>query len=105
MIDLIIDYEELFILYGEMMKVMLVIVLIKLIVMGYYELDDYFFFDFILNFIFIRDIVVMINDYIFIIKVVKEVCYCENFIICFIIWVYFIFQGLCEVNKVINFNK
>lgn len=63
------------------------------------------FFDFILNFIFIWDIVVMVNDYVIIIKVVKEVCFCENFLIWYIFWVYFIFNVLSKEGCIINLNN
>ncbi len=105
MIDLIIDHEELPTSYGETMKAMSATALTKLIVTGYHEPDDHFFFDPIPNFIFTRDIAVTINDHILITKAAKEARYRENFIIRFIIWAHPIFQGLREANKVINLNK
>ena len=105
MIDLIIDHEELPTSYGETMKAMSATALTKLIVTGYPEPDDHFFFDPIPNFIFTRDIAVTINDHVLITKAAKEARYRENFIIRFIIWAHPIFQGLREANKVINLNK
>ncbi|MEL7222779.1 MAG: arginine deiminase family protein, partial [Bacteroidota bacterium] len=105
LIDLVLAHEELPSSYGEIMRGLNASALTKLLVTGYHEPDDHFFFDPIPNFIFTRDIAVTINDHILITKAAKEARYRENFIIRFIIWTHPIFKNLRETNKIINLNK
>ncbi|MEL6658084.1 MAG: arginine deiminase family protein [Bacteroidota bacterium] len=105
MIDLIVDHEELPKAYGELMRTLTPAALTKLLVTGYHEPDDHFFFDPIPNFIFTRDIAVTINDHLLITKAAKEARYRENFITRFIIWAHPIFAKLREEGRVINLNK
>lgn len=105
MIDLIVDHEELPKSYGELMRGLSPAALTKLLVTGYHEPEDHFFFDPIPNFIFTRDVAVTINDHLLITKAAKEARYRENFIIRFIIWAHPIFTGLRKAGKVINLNK
>ena len=105
MIDLIVDHEELPKSYGDMMRGLSPAALTKLLVTGYHEPEDHFFFDPIPNFIFTRDVAVTINDHLLITKAAKEARYRENFIIRFIIWAHPIFAELRKAGKVINLNK
>lgn len=105
MIDLIVAHEELPKSYGEMMRGLTPAALTKLLVTGYHEPEDHFFFDPIPNFIFTRDVAVTINDHLLITKAAKEARYRENYIIRFIIWAHPIFADLRKAGKVINLNK
>jgi arginine deiminase len=104
-IDLIIDYEELPKSYGDIMRGLSPEALTNLLVTGYHEADDHFFFDPIPNFIFTRDIAVTINGHIVITKAAKEARFRENFITRFIIWAHPIFAGMREAGRVINLNR
>ncbi|PSR12190.1 MAG: arginine deiminase [Bacteroidetes bacterium] len=105
MIDLIIDHEELPKSYSDFMRGLSAPDLTRLLVTGYYEPEDHFFFDPIPNFIFTRDIAVTINDHLLITKAAKEARYRENFIIRFIIWAHPVFSGMRKDGRVINLNK
>lgn len=105
MIDLIVDHEELPKSYGDLMRGLSPSALTKLLVTGYHEPDNHFFFDPIPNFIFTRDIAVTINDHLLITKAAKEARHRENFIIRYIIWAHPIFSSLRESEKIINLNK
>lgn len=105
MIQLVLMHEELPSSFGDIMRSLEPAALTKLLVTGYYEPNDHFFFDPIPNFIFTRDIAVTINDHILITKAAKEARYRENIITRFIIWAHPIFKPLHEAGKVINLNK
>lgn len=105
LIDLVVAHEELPSSYAEIMRGLSAHALTKLLVTGYHEPDDHFFFDPIPNFIFTRDIAVTINDHVLITKAAKEARYRENFIIRFIIWTHPIFDDLRKNDKIINLNK
>ncbi|MEZ4987526.1 MAG: arginine deiminase family protein [Saprospiraceae bacterium] len=105
MIDLIIDYEELPKSFGDVMRDLSPEALTRLLITGYHEADDHFFFDPIPNFIFTRDIAVTINDHLLITKAAKEARFRENFITRFIIWAHPIFKELRDNGRVINLNR
>jgi arginine deiminase len=105
MIDLIVAHEELPKIYGDQMRTLSPAALTKLLVTGYHEPDDHFFFDPIPNFIFTRDIAVTVNDHIVIAKAAKEARYRENFITRFVIYAHPIFAKLQAEGRVINLNK
>ena len=74
------------------------------LISGYLPEEDLFLFDPIPNFIFTRDIAVMINDHVLITKAAKEARHRENLLTRFIFRVHPIFKDLVAEDKVINMN-
>jgi len=74
------------------------------LISGYLPEEDLFLFDPIPNFIFTRDIAVMINDHVLITKAAKEARHRENLLTQFIFRVHPIFKDLVAEDKVINMN-
>ncbi len=105
LIDMVLDFEELPASYGAILRKMSSTQLTNLLITGYYEPDDHYFFDPIPNFIFTRDIAVTINDHILITKAAKEARHRENFLTRFIIGGHPIFQEVREKKQVINLNN
>lgn len=105
MIELIVDYEELPKVYGNLLLDMDEEELADVLITGYYADDDYFLFDPIPNFIFTRDIAVTINDHVVITKAAKEARFRENFLTRYICWAHPIFSPLRESGRIINMNK
>jgi arginine deiminase len=104
MIDMIIDFEELPISYKQLFLDLPNEDLTKLLITGYLERDDHIFFDPIPNFIFTRDIAVIVNDHVIITKAAKIARYRENSIARFIFWAHPIFRKLRINGKIINLN-
>ena len=104
MIDEIIDYEEL----PKSYKMLLVDLspddLADVLITGYHARSDHYIFDPIPNFIFTRDIAVVINDHIIITKAAKSARFRENFLARFIFTSHPIFQEAREKNRIINLN-
>jgi arginine deiminase len=105
MIDMIVDYEELPTSFRETFQQMSDEELAHVLITGYYEKEDYILFDPIPNFIFTRDIAVVINDHIVVTKAAKEARFRENFITRFIIWAHPIFKDPKAQGRIINLNK
>lgn len=71
---------------------------------GYLSEKDHILFDPIPNFIFTRDIAVVINNTVIITKPAKEARFRENFLTRFIFWAHPIFKGLRAQGRIINMN-
>jgi arginine deiminase len=75
------------------------------LITGYCEQTDEILFDPIPNFIFTRDIAVMINDHVVITKPSKTARQRENYLARFIFWEHPMFKVLQENERIINLNK
>jgi len=80
MIDLITDYEELPNSARLLLKGLSNQELSQVLITGFYRQEDYILFDPIPNFIFTRDIAVMVNDHVIITKAAREARFRENFL-------------------------
>ncbi len=104
MIDMIIDFEELPPSYKQLLLGLTSEELAKVLITGYLERDDHILFDPIPNFIFTRDIAVIINDHVIITKAAKLARHRENYIARFIFWAHPLFRKLRINGKIINLN-
>jgi len=98
------DYEELPRKYGAKLEKLNAKQLAIVLVTGYLESDDHILFDPIPNFIFTRDIAVVVNDHVIITKAFKAARYRENLLTRFIFWRHPIFKALREKDRIINLN-
>ncbi|GLR19403.1 arginine deiminase family protein [Portibacter lacus] len=98
------DYEELPRKFGEKLESLSAKELAKVLITGYLEEEDHILFDPIPNFIFTRDIAVVVNDHVVITKAFKAARYRENLLTRFIFWRHPIFKPLRDKNKIINLN-
>lgn len=104
LIDKIVDYEELpptdkaFLMGLEPKS------LTRLLITGYYQDEDHIYFDPIPNFIFTRDIAVVIKDHIIITKAAKMARYRENLLTRFIFYAHPFFKNLNSEGRIINLN-
>ncbi|MCF8237165.1 MAG: arginine deiminase [Saprospiraceae bacterium] len=103
-IRMIIDYEELPKSYVQMLSDLPDEELAKTLITGYLASDDHILLDPIPNFIFTRDLAVVINDHVVITKASKMARFRENFLTRFICWSHPIFRNLREAGKIINLN-
>ena len=104
LIDKIVDYEELPVSVKPFFMTLYHKSLTKLLITGYYQDEDHIYFDPIPNFIFTRDIAVVIKDHIIITKAAKSARYRENLLTRFIFYAHPLFKGLNEQGKIINLN-
>ncbi|MEO1516595.1 MAG: arginine deiminase family protein [Bacteroidota bacterium] len=104
LLQLIVEDEELPKHYHDLLSGMPVKELTQVLISGYYRQEDIIFFDPIPNFIFTRDIAVVINDHVIITKAAKEARSRENFLTRFIFKAHPIFQELSESGRLINLN-
>ncbi|MEN0048059.1 MAG: arginine deiminase family protein [Bacteroidota bacterium] len=104
MLEYIADYEELPKQYRKTLFSLDDQTLAEVLISGYLGRDKHIFFDPIPNFIFTRDIAVVVNDHVIITKPAKEARFRENFLTRFIFWAHPIFSDLREKGKVINLN-
>lgn len=105
MIAKIIDYEELPESYGALLAHLSNEDLAETLITGYLVREKHILFDPIPNFIFTRDIAVMVNDHILILKAAKMARFRENFLARFIFWSHPIFRECREAGKIINLNR
>ena len=105
MIDKIIDYEELPTSYKSILAELSNEKLADVLITGSLDTVDHILFDPIPNFIFTRDIAVVVNDHIIITKAAKQARYRENFLARFIFWAHPIFRKVREDGKIINMNN
>ena len=103
-IRMIIDYEELPKSYIQLLSDLPDEKLARTLITGYLEDDDHILLDPIPNFIFTRDLAVVVNDHVVITKASKMARFRENFLTRFICWSHPIFKGLREAGKMINLN-
>ncbi len=104
LIDKIVDYEELPITTKDFMRALDAKTLTKLLITGYYQDDDHIYFDPIPNFIFTRDIAVVIKGHIVITKAAKSARYRENLLTRFIFYAHPFFKHLNSEGRIINLN-
>jgi arginine deiminase len=104
LIDKIVDYEEL----PQSTKAFFMSLspesLTKLLISGYYQDDDHIYFDPIPNFIFTRDIAIVVKDHVIISKAAKSARFRENLLTRFIFYANPLFKGLNDQGKIINLN-
>ena len=104
LIDAIISFEELPSSYKNILCDLPSEELAELIITGYCKKDDSYLFDSIPNFIFTRDIAVVIKDYVLITKAAKEARHRENVIARFIINTHPLFLETGKDKKIIDLN-
>ncbi|MBP6447931.1 MAG: arginine deiminase [Saprospiraceae bacterium] len=104
LIDKIVDYEEL----PQSTKAFFMSLspesLTKLLISGYYQEDDHIYFDPIPNFIFTRDIAIVVKDHVIISKAAKSARFRENLLTRFIFYANPLFKELNVQGKIINLN-
>ena len=105
LIDDIIQFEEL----PSMAKLTMLNLptdkLTDLLITGYCEQEDKYLFDAIPNFIFTRDIAVVIKDYILITKAAREARHRENILARFIFNSHPMFMSTRKAKKIIDLNN
>jgi len=104
LIDKIVEYEELPLADKAFMMSLDAPSLTKLLITGYYQDEDHIYFDPIPNFIFTRDIAVVVKDHIIITKAAKSARYRENLLTRFIFYAHPFFKNLDIEGKIINLN-
>ena len=104
LIDRIIFYEEL----PKRDKVTFLTLpneeLADLLISGYHKAKDFIYFDPIPNFIFTRDIAVVVHDYVIVTRAAKMARYRENLLARFIFLAHPLFKEERRKNKIINLN-
>lgn len=105
LIDDIIVFEELPSRVKPMMMEMNSKRLTELLITGYCQKEDAYLFDAIPNFIFTRDIAVVIKDYILITKADKEARHRENILARYIINTHPMFLETRKQKKIIDLNN
>ncbi len=105
LIDAIATFEELPDVHKTLMENLPNEELKEVLISGYCPSTDEILFDPIPNFIFTRDIAVMINDYALLTKPSKTARQRENYLTRFIFWEHPLFKTLQDDTKIINLNK
>ena len=100
----VLEYEEQPLSYLPMFLDMDNAKLAKVLITGYHEDSDHIYFDPIPNFIFTRDIAVVVNDHIIITKAAKQARFRENVLTRYIFNVHPIFTHLASEKRLININ-
>ena len=103
-LDMIMAFEELPSIYRKELDQMDHKTLARVLITGYMPENDTIYFDPVPNFIFTRDIAVVVNDHIIISKAAKEARFRENLLTRFGIWHNPIFDSMKEPGKIINLN-
>ena len=104
LISKIVDYEELPISDRDFFMSLPNEALTRLLITGYHQDEDHIYFDPIPNFIFTRDIAVVIKDHVIITKAAKSARFRENLLTRFIFYAHPLFKALNEQGKIINLN-
>lgn len=78
--------------------------LAEALITGYYAAEDYILFDPIPNFIFTRDIAVVVNHCVILTKAAKVARFRENLLTRFIFYAHPMFRELHQENRIINLN-
>lgn len=104
-ITMIADYEELPQVLKENLLQMGNDQLRDVLITGYDRENDFIYFDPIPNFIFTRDIAVVVNDHVIITKAAKEARHRENYLTRFIFWAHPLFEKLRANDRIINLNN
>lgn len=105
LIQLLVDFEEMPQIYGDMLRDLDHKHLAEVLITGYVRGKDHILFDPIPNFIFTRDIAAMVNDHVIITKASKYARHRENLLTRFIFWSHPKLNKLYKEDKVINLNK
>ena len=103
-LQMIIQYEELPFDYVEKLAALSNEVLAEVLITGELKSEKTIICDPIPNFIFTRDIAVVVNDHVIITKAGKEARYRENLLTRFIFWEHPMFNFLQEKDRIINLN-
>lgn len=98
------DFEELPKIFSEELAQLPNEQLAQTLISGYSKATDTILFDPIPNFIFTRDIAVMINDHVVITKAAKEARHRENLLTRFLFWRHPMFEAMKNDDKIINLN-
>ena len=101
----VLDYEEQPLTYMSRFQEMDNEVLAKVLITGYHEDSDHIYFDPIPNFIFTRDIAIVVNDHVIITKAAKEARYRENILTRYIFNTHHHFSQLVNDGNIININS
>lgn len=104
MLDLIIDFEELPRSILDQLNQLSNKELAEVLITGYNPKEDHILFDPIPNFIFTRDLAVVINDHVVITKAAKEARFRENILTRFVFQTHPIFDDLINSGRIINMN-
>lgn len=104
LIDYIVNFEELPKRDKTFMEQLSTAELKDLLVTGYYPPEDVELFDPIPNFLFTRDIAVVVNDHVIITKAAKSARFRENLLTRFIFWSHPMFQDIRDNDRLINLN-
>ena len=104
LVDLIKDFEELPTVFRDEMLELPDDALAKTLITGYIEESDTILFDPIPNFIFTRDIAIVVKDHVVITKAAKQARHRENLLTRFMFWTHPIFNDLKDQNRIINLN-
>ena len=105
LLDMVVDFEELPQAYAKILSDMDNTRLTHVLVSGFDKESETVFFDPIPNFIFTRDIAVMINDHIIITKAAKTARHRENLLTRFFLWCHPHFKLMRDQGKLINLNN
>jgi arginine deiminase len=103
-LDKVMEFEELPGIYRSELETLDHRTLARVLMTGYLPDNDTIYFDPVPNFIFTRDIAVVVNDHIIITKAAKEARHRENLLTRFGIWHHPLFEAQKEKGKVINLN-
>lgn len=103
-LDMIVHFEELPSSYRKELDLIDHHTLAKVLITGYLQETDTIFFDPIPNFIFTRDIAVVVNDHVVISKAAKTARYRENLLTRFSFWHHPLFDQMKTDGKIINLN-
>ncbi len=103
-LDMIVAFEELPSVYRAELQAMDHPTLAHVLITGYSPANDTIYFDPIPNFIFTRDIAVVVNDHIIITKAAKEARFRENLLTRFGIWHHPLFDAMKQEGKIVNLN-
>jgi len=101
----ILEYEEQPLSYHSRFVEMNNDVLANVLITGYHAASDHIYFDPIPNFIFTRDIAVVVNDHVIITKAAKEARYRENILTRYIFNSHDHFKHLEQEHRIININS
>jgi arginine deiminase len=103
-LDMIMQFEELPSAYRQELDRIDNSALAKVLITGYLPDTDTILFDPIPNFIFTRDIAVVLNDHVIITKAAKEARYRENLLTRFSFWHHPMFSDMKDNGRIINLN-
>ncbi len=104
-ISMVVDFEELPKRDAKILSSLGDEELRDVLITGFCKKEDCILFDPIPNFIFTRDIAVVVNDHVIITKAAKSARFRENLLTRFIFWSHPIFTSLKEEGKIINLNQ